>query len=330
MKRIFFALVVGLALLLGLSVSYVKPFILSVATKQLGRSFAGSVVSIENCMWDSSHLLLFNIHIKKAPAYAIAIKEIAIQFHPLSIIKKRILKVSLTGASLDINTPKQNVMELASHLTIPHSKKPFRIRTLDLSHVKINLASKGLNLRTSFSSCVNWTRRIVETMEMTLERLDMGGFVLDGVSLGMDRAANTGDLTIQKVQYGKAKLEVIRGHVRLENNICLLENLSGKLFGGIVEGRADITLRRDVGYLINLKLAGVDTEIFIGDFDLGKKLQMSGKLTGILTSQGRGRILETLNGDFSVIPPGGTLIIQDTTFLENAAKASGQPLDILM
>jgi hypothetical protein len=57
---------------------------------------------------------------------------------------------------------------------------------------------------------------------------------------------------------------------------------------------------------------------------------MTGRLSGDLKLKGRGEQIEILQGSFSTLPPGGTLVIMDTKFLERMAHNTRQPLDLLV
>ena len=57
---------------------------------------------------------------------------------------------------------------------------------------------------------------------------------------------------------------------------------------------------------------------------------MSGFLSGELLLNGDRNTIEVLTGDFSTAHIGGTLVINDTRFLENIARNTNQPVDILV
>lgn len=105
--------------------------------------------------------------------------------------------------------------------------------------------------------------------------------------------------------------------------------LSADFSGGQV--LADLVFRpgKDKRYEGDIKFLNLGLETFTEDFKLGRKVQMSGSLSGNAVLKGRGRDIDILSGRL-ISSKGGTLTIKDTAFLERIARSSGQSLDILV
>jgi len=167
-------------------------------------------------------------------------------------------------------------------------------------------------------------------VDFKIDSLESQGFRLENASLNVSRLNDRGGLYINRLEYDKVKIKEIRSKARLNDGDLLLDSLSAKLLNGEVQG--DLSLRIDKGreYLASLKFIDLDLETFVNDFNLNKKIQVTGKLGGTVTLKGAGLNIDDISGEFSNDEHGGRLVIRDTRFLENLAGSSKVPLDILV
>ena len=83
-------------------------------------------------------------------------------------------------------------------------------------------------------------------------------------------------------------------------------------------------------YSLRLNTQGMEIKRFMDDMELNDKFDMTGRLAGAFYLSGKGHDIKDMKGDFSTDAQGGILVIKDKAFLENVAKQSNQPLDILV
>lgn len=128
---------------------------------------------------------------------------------------------------------------------------------------------------------------------------------------------------------GRLELQDIQGKARLDGSRLSIDFISGRIFDGIVEGNGSVVLDKHLEYSLNIRYTGIDIGSLINDLNLKEKFTMSGKLNGETSLKGNRLDLKMVKGDISAIDPGGVLTVNDSSFLENLAQSSHQPLDIL-
>ncbi len=140
----------------------------------------------------------------------------------------------------------------------------------------------------------------------------------------------TGDVLIKKFQYGKFTAENIRAKLRWEGRFVFLDALFGQVLNGTVNGKGSLIIGEQPRYLIQLNFTNLDLAGFVKDFELKDKVEMTGMLSGNVTLNGIGKNINILNGDFAASAGGGNVTIKDTRFLENMARSSKLPANIVV
>jgi len=138
-----------------------------------------------------------------------------------------------------------------------------------------------------------------------------------------------GELSIEKVQYDKVKIENIKSIIRLDDKTFYINSLSAKVFKGDILGNLSLKISKDWEYFCHLNFTNIDLADFIDSFNLQNKVQANGTLVGSLDLKGREAGITVLDGGFKALGSGGMLVIKDDNFLENTAKKTGQSLDII-
>jgi len=329
MKRIIFALLIVFIFVLTISI-FIKPIVLFLAKRQLEKVFIDSKVSVRDCDLKPSQLLsLLDIEVNKAKTYDFRVEEISIQYDPFSILKRRITLISLKDVVLSVYLPQRSIFQLSQTLNLG-SRGLFLVESLELLNLKLNLKFKDLNLKAKASSRLSLIEQLINYLDIEIDSLDSDGFLLEGASLKISKMQDSGELYINKVEYGRIDIEAIKGKVRLKDRILFLDSLSAKALGGKIQGDLTFRIGKEKEYLANLEFINLDLEKFVDDFNLENKFQITGSLNGAMNFKGKGFDINALTGDFSAAEYGGILVIKDTRFLENLARNSKQPLDILM
>lgn len=299
--------------------------------KQLEKIFVESTVSIGGCSLKPTQSFRFsNLEIKRQPAYSLKVKEAGIRYDLFSLLKGRLLKFYLKDATVSLNLPRESLAELPRYVNLNSSRSGlFTIGTIEFSNLNLNLKLKGLRLQAELSAEVNGAKQLLNNLSLKIDSLASQDFHLNDCFFKVRQNQSEGSFSIHRLQYNKLKIDALKAEARLLDKLLFLDSLSARLFSGHLQADAAIRLDENNGYLLNLKFINLDAETFVEDFNLNEKVEMRGKIGGQLTLQGRGLDIQAVRGDFSD-SAGGVLTIKDTKFLENIARSSQQPLDLLV
>lgn len=328
MKRILIPIFLALAIAIGTALS-LKPVVLLLTKKQLTKIFNSSTVSIKDCDLAPFHQLsLCDIEIRGPQNYVFKARQITITYSPISIIKRSILKFSVQDARVAIDLPEKSLPDFMPYLN-RGSSGLFSLQTLELVNFNLNWKSKDIRLEAEISAELSLIKQSVSSLNLKIVSLEGQNFLVEEGSLHIDQQL-PGNLFVHKLQYDKLKIADIAAKARIEGKDFVLDSLSGQVLDGKFAGELTLKFGPSPAYLANLKFINLDLARFIADYNLKEKFQMSGKLGGEISFKGQGLMINILNGNFSAVAPGGMLIIQDASFLENIAKSSQQPLDIVV
>jgi len=307
----------------------VKPAVLFIVKRQIQNLVGGGAVSVRDCHMNLlSQVTLVGVKVQKPNACDFAAREVSVFYGPPSIFQGKIFRLLLKDVSVAVDLPRQNPWDF-----IPHpprqSHAGFVLENLELVNLKLNLRLKDLNLTAGISTAIDVPAQSVRSLDLKIFSLDGRGIRVENGTIKIARG-QPGDLFIQKFQYGKLKIDDIRAGVRLAGKDLFLESLSGQAFNGELQGALSVTLDNPLAYLARLSFVNLDLEGFVADFDLEEKFQMSGMMSGKITVIGRGQNFNIIDGVFSSVASGGVLVIKNNEFLENIARGSRQPLDIVV
>lgn len=329
MKKVF-CILLAVAFFIFLVSILINPVIIFFAKKQLKTIFKGSDVSIGSCRLNPARQLsFFDLSIKKKPAYDFLVKQARAEYSFSSIFKGEILKFSLQEAKIAINLPQKNITEFTQYLNLS-PKSAFLVKSLELSDFNLDLKAKDFDVSGVLSCRVNLSGQIMDYLDVKIESLGIQGLNLNNLSLKGTQGSSEGRLGIDQVKYNKLTISGIKSQVRLSGKELSLSGASAQALDGDIEGNLKLSIDRNTSYGAVLKFTNLDIARFIHDFELKEKFEMTGRLSGNLTLQGKGADIEILNGELSTLEPGGMLIVKDTKFLENMASKTNQSLDLLV
>ena len=330
MRRIIYVLIIIFVLILVISIS-LKPIIISLAKAQLNKVFIDSKVSIRGCNLKLLHALtLSGMEIKKGQIYDFKIKEVNIQYKPLSIINRNISNISLKGALIIVNLRQDNILGLSKHINLQPQKRIFLINLIDLSNLDLDINSTDLILQAKLSVRLNLAKQLIDYLNLKIDSLKKAEFQLQKAYLEINQMPSYGQLYIEQFKYNKVKIDKITSIAKLKDKSLFLGPLTADVFGGSIEGEIRFEIEKNGKYFMYLKFKDLDLNTLVNDFNLNEKVQINGRLDGAVTLKGIGLQINVLDGDFTTAEPGGTLTIKDTGFLEKIARNSNQPLDILV
>ncbi|MBP7089183.1 MAG: YdbH domain-containing protein [Candidatus Omnitrophica bacterium] len=313
-----------------------KPIIIFLVKQQLKKTFINSDISIGSFNMKLpaftrgfsrlNELSFFAIQINKEKAYDCKVKELKIYFSFPSLWQKSIAKFYLENASININLEQENILDFNQNL----SSKPsaFLVESLEFKNIAINLKTKQAILKTVLTAEINPIEQIVNYLEGKVVLLKYQDFQLQGAYLEASQNKQ-GELSVEKIQYDKVKIENIKSIIRLNNKTLNMNSLSAKIFKGDILGNLSLKIDKNWEYFCHLNFTNIDLVDFIDSFNLQKKIRLDGALVGNISLKGRGKEINILDGGFNALSPGGMLVIKDDKFLETMAKRTGQSLDIL-
>ena len=308
---------------------FIKPVIMVLVKKQLENVFIQSQVSIKGYALDPKQRLSFlDIEIKRQGVYDIKVKEVVIQYNLFSVLKASSLKLSLKGSRVYLNTPNKRIGEFTSYLKVGQGR-PF-LGSVEVSDLALDLSTLDLIAKANLSLRLNLFTKALDYLDFKMNTFNMFDVQLENLSLKLGPEFSHGDFEISKIKYNKLSIADIKGKIKLEGMALLLYGLKARVLDGDIQGDLDLKIDKEMQYLVNLQCADLDIDRFVHDFELGEKFNMTGKLSGGLKLKGNRVEIEMLRGNFSTLSPGGTLTIQDTKFLENMARKTQQPIDLLV
>jgi len=328
MKRPLTILAIACILIVGISI-LAKPFIIALAKKQLANVFVQARVSVGDCALKPTHgLSLFNIEITRTGAYDIKIKEATIRYNLFSIFNAAPLTLFLKDTSVRLNAPEKRIQELGNYLHLGQGRP--LVRSAEISNLDLDLNALDLTVKAHLSSGLNLTAQSLDYVDLKIDNFEMLGVQLENTSLKLDPGSDQGDFHIAQLKYDKLIVTDIKGKTKVQKTGLSLSDVTAKALDGDIEGNLDLKIGREPQYLVNLQCTGLDIERLVRDFKLEEKFNMTGRLSGNLKLQGIGAQFKILQGGFSTLAPGGTLVITDTKFLENMARTTQQPIGLLL
>ncbi len=330
MKRAVYILLIFVLFIFS-AAFFLKPAAIFLAKRNLSRVFIDSSVFIRGCSISPLRsITLSDLEIKNSPAYDFKISRIKIEYGLAQILKGRITKVSLEGASISINLPGKSIAKFNQYLHLG-SGGAFLVQSAELKNLDLEVNANDLKTQARLSVAADLAKQRVDYCDLIIDSLEAQGLKLDGLILMFNRAGNSaGSLSIKQIKYDKARIRELQSRVTFENFTLVLDSLSAGFLDGKLLGSLTVKLDKNAQVKLALKFMDLNLEAFIKDFELGEKAQASGRLTGGISLEARGLDIAAFKGVFSSLGSGGTLVVKDTKFLEGMARNSGQSLDILV
>jgi len=293
-RRIFVKIFFGFAVLVIIFSAGVyflaKPILLSIAQKELHKVFKES--SIQNIKITAYSIEFQSIKIREKN-FDVDIKKARAYYNLRSILKKKIDKIEILDANLDFTKDDIKIKAKAS--------LQLDMAANSIDYIKLDVYSLMTNL-----------------------------FEIEGLTLNAYQGQDTGEFYIKGINYNKLKVADVMGKSELKERLLCISPLLVSFLGGNVKGEFSITLDEEMDYSLRLNTQGMEIKRFVDDMELNEKFDMTGRLGGAFYLSGKGQDIKDIKGDFNTAVPGGVLMIKDKTFLENVAKQSNQPLDIIV
>ena len=309
----------------------IKPLIIIQAKKQLEKVFLQSQVSIGGCVFEPTRLLgLLDIEIKRPGVYDIKVKGATLEYNLFSILKSDSRKLSLKTVRVQVSTPRQGIAKFAGYFNLGPSHGAPVVGAVEISGLTLDLNTADLTAQATLSAKLGLISQSLRYLDLKIDTLGGFGLQLENAALKFGPDSGAGNLSIAQIKYDKLSITDIKAGVKLRDNTLSLSGISALTLGGDIQGDLEVVMEKEARYAANVKCAALDMVRLAQDFDWRDKFEMTGKLSGELKLKGKGAEIEMLSGSFSALTPGGTLVIMDTKFLENMARNTQLPLELLV
>ena len=290
-KKISYIFIVFLTIFLIAGYFFAKPILLPIINKELQKIFKES--SVSDFRLTKDFIEFQGVKIRERNSYDVKIEKARVYYKLRSILKKKIEKIEALNANLDFNKNDIKIKAIASiRLDIP-------AKIID--YIKLNISSLNTNL-----------------------------FQAEDITLNAAQGQDAGEFYIKAINYNKLKIGDVVGKAGLKGNILNINPILVSFLDGNVKGEFNISLDEEMNYSLRLNSQSLEIKNFVDEMELNEKFDMTGRLDGEFYLSGKGHEIKEIKGDLRTGVNGGTLIINDKTFLENVAKQANQPLDIIV
>jgi len=330
-KYRFIISVISVLLLVAAVFSIFAGRIVTAAAKgQLKKSFPGSEVYIAGCNFNPARGLAFkDIEIKTGKIYDFKIKDLRILYNIPSILRGGILGVYLGDSSFAVDLGRKDISEI-QNIFSGGQKGAFNVENISISNLNLKLRARDIEFIGSLSSEVDLNARLIKHIDLKIDSLEAKGVSLEGAHIKGWPADTGADLYIKKAKYSDVMLSDASGKAYIKGGTVFLKTLKAGLFGGYIDGNIDFDADKTARFVMNVNFTALDIGTFVKELKMDNKFQMTGKLNGAVALEGEGLAVTGAAGNFLTDPEGGLLVIKDTSFLENMARESKKPLEVVM
>ncbi len=330
MKKLIFCVSILTVLLLSISYS-IKPLVLSFAKVKIKDTFSASAVSIRDCEVNPLRGVVFsNIEIRRGSLYDFKLQKLKIAYALPHIIKGAISKVSLEGASIKVNMGNKDIHEFLTYCNFSSKGTAFFVEALELSELTLDIKSANVNIGAHVSLDFSLAKRTLDFIDLEISQFNNNNINVQDLSLNIGRNKALQGLYIREIGYDKIKVKEVKSRVNYNAEAIAFDPLSAEVLKGKINAVVNVTLGKTIAYTLDLKACNLDLENLAEDLRLVEKFQMSGKVGGSLKAKGQGLAISIIEGAFSITEPGGVLSIKDKKVIENIARSSKMPYEILV
>lgn len=168
------------------------------------------------------------------------------------------------------------------------------------------------------------------SLHIVLRGVTAYGVEADDAALSISLRSGLGYFKIAGVKYDKLMITGIAGNMKYDSMAVALYGVRARALDGNLRGDGNLSVGKEPRYFVRLSCADLDIVSLVRDFDLGKKFEMTGRVSGQAVLKGSGMRVEEVSGHFSTLAPGGILTIHDTESLAKMAADTQQPVDLFI
>ncbi len=330
MKRILVVFLIVITLAIALISIFSEQIMIVAAKSAIVKALPGSRVVVGGCsIRPASSISFSGIKISRAGLVDISIQNFGVQYEPGSLLKGRVRRVYIKGASINVDSTSKKLVSLFPR-TEPGSIRPgVFIENIELSGIKFNVSINGSSATGSLEMAFKNMELLPEKIGLIVDSAKFGPANLKGLSFGASRGIGDGVFGITSIKVNDISVSEISGQPLLSDRGLVVDKLTARVFNGKAEGIFRLALDKEAHYSLDLKLSGIDTHEAVLAFKLGERVDSTGSVKGELKVEGKGAVLTVVKGVFSVDENGGLFVIKDEEFLKMIAERTKQPIEII-
>lgn len=317
-------IVIGVIAILTLKAGLIE----RIAIERLEETFIGSKAMIRESRLGGRSLVFSGIEIKRVGFYNLEIKEVEIKYSIAALIIGKVDSVMLKDLSFKLKMGGE--LPEPDDLIRRSGGGVLRIDKAYLSNAYVSIDTRNIDLEGVISLDLSLADARVERIDAVIEKIGAYGVVLENGRIRGAPPDCEAEVSVDKISYKDFNLTDANGVICQDGSAFYLNSMTANLFNGMVRGDIALTSIDGGAFTISLNCAGLELEAFVEDFKLGDKVSISGKLGGDISINGKSFMVTGVTGGFLTEPPGGTLVIKDTRFMENMAERAGQSADLMM
>lgn len=308
--------------------------ILPLGRKVISAALPKSKVNIRgSSLFPPGCLRLTGISISRDRLYTVSLKEVRLLYGPDLLSKKRIRKFELSGLSVSSVAPWFELTRLinapAEYLNLG-SNGTFAIDSIVLSEAACDIHWKDCVLQARLSFDVMLQGPFLRSVLLEIKRLVLSGFTLEEALVRLSGTSQPGRVYVRSMRYDRLAIEGFQGSLQQTAGSVRVSPFTLRFLSGTADGSLELATRMPLSCSLECNLAGISLERAVRDLKLADRIDLSGSLFGHCSMALEGTSFSRLEGDFSLLEPGGSLTITDTSFLDSLAKSSQQPLEMIM
>lgn len=314
-------------LTIALAVIILTPRILK---KQLENIFIGSQVTVEGCRFISfTEFVVSGISVTVDPIYKFRVKDLIVDYTLPDLPKINILRVTLSNLNIQVTLDNKNIAGLSKKIKLTPAGGVF-INNLLISDAVFDIKSKDLSLEAGLSIDFDLKNKTLNWLDGKVKSADIYSVRLKDVSFNAGGSSQVGSFILSEMSFDKLKLLKASAEPLLKGGHFYLSNIKSSLLDGFLSGEIDLFFKDKMRCSADFKFKGIDLGVFVRDFELTDKLELSGSMDGYVVLEADNNGIKNLEGDFKAADPGGMLTIKDDKYLKDMAKRTGQQIDFIV
>ena len=178
------------------------------------------------------------------------------------------------------------------------------------------------------SGTYDLARKRLQRVDLSLPLFVYGALRLEGVEAALDRDRPS-RVSVQSAVFDKLRARGVSAVIELRGNDLVVSQGTASVLGGSIGFDGVLPLPDPRGYQLRLQLKGMDVAVLVNDFKWQEKVRASGSLSGSVSVDPQPGTIGRISGLLQADDSGGTVNILDRAFLENIARWSKQPVELI-
>ncbi len=251
----------------------------------------------------------------KSSFYELRTEEIEVDFGKISVVRPRILLVDV---------PREGLIQPRDAAV----RRGMAFHTLEVLEMDLDVRLMGVTAQAKGSFDVDLITGNLRMVHLAVPSLQKNGARLEDLTLDMPYGGD-GYVFVSRMAFGKAQLRALKGPFHWVGGTIAVRPFVAEFLGGALAGGIELHVGTQPRYTLHANITSLDLPVAVHDFELEKKLRATGELGGRITLTGGAGGIESLEGELTSVSPGGDIVIEDRSLLEDLAARAKQPIEIV-